>query len=311
MNTGFINDTIARLWGKDKCLEARNMLTQAYLEDYAQLQGTGGKDHARSSGIYMVITDSTNEAKQRNGGKGLVVGATVPTDVFALAKSVAEYNLGTLTVDRGELTNAMNILGGVSAASYALYAAFKAGVIGLGTVAKNVVGGSLRRENVPSALAAVADDVMNVLQQNSVQTFMVNRLPIPVYKDWEYSQTRVNTYKHFPDGRVACTTLSMTRKKYQMIGGQEQEQKKPWTVYITSSRVFPNPHQNGTVSVKPGSEVDKSVAFVKMDDAQMYNFARQVCRFEDVWSVTTGWPLISEALQIKQNNAANNNAAGY
>lgn len=300
MNETHLNDTIARIWGPSKCLEARNGLTTAYLTDYAMLQGCGGRDHARTSGIYVVITDSTPEAKNRNNGTGVVVGATVPTKAFAVAKDVAEFNLGTVTVDEGDITTGLNALGGISACTGAVFAGLRVAIAGLKTITQQIAAGTAKN-GLSAAYAQMVGEVQNTFESNAVQRFGVRRLGIPVYKDWNYSQTRVNTYKRFPDGRVAASTLSFARQQYQNIGGQEQAQKKPWTVYITSSRVFPNPHQNGTVSIKPGSEVDKSSVFMKLDDEQMFDFCRQVCRFEEVWSVTTGWGLISEALRTKSS----------
>ena len=56
-----INGIITKSNTKNKVLDFRNNLTQPYSHDYAALFGAGGKDHAPTAGINVVICDSSRK----------------------------------------------------------------------------------------------------------------------------------------------------------------------------------------------------------------------------------------------------------
>ena len=60
---GRIYGTIAKAASKGKFLDFRNALSLAYLEDYPNIQGIGGAEHAPASGIRLLIQDYSGESK--------------------------------------------------------------------------------------------------------------------------------------------------------------------------------------------------------------------------------------------------------
>lgn len=294
------NDMISQVWGKEKVLEARNTLTVAYPEDYAMLQGCGGQDHARTSGIYTCITDISQSAKQKNNGTSPTVGATVPTSVFIKAKAVAEYNLGDIVLDEGAVAASIGDIGMIGNLLYFLFCAVFAVVQSIGLTAGNFLTGKMSVKDLPQAVldtAKAARDTMNKANPNRA----AGRIPIPVYKDWDYSQTRVNSYKQFNDGTVAVTVLNISRKQYQDMGNGQpaQKQEKPWTVHVSKFRARPQVQQNGTVSYQYNTKCDETVARIKLSDDQMFDFCHRIEHFENLWEITECGNLVHNGVMAK------------
>ena len=68
---GEIHPVIAQVAARNKFLQFRDGLTLAYTEDYANLEGIGGKRHAVVSGIRLIILDYSNDETK-------LVSATIP-----------------------------------------------------------------------------------------------------------------------------------------------------------------------------------------------------------------------------------------
>lgn len=300
----YVSDTIAQVWATEKCLEARNTLNIAYPCDYAMLQGAGGENHARVSGIYTCITDISQKAKQQNKGISPTIGATVPTVEFTKAKKIAEFNLGTTHLDDGDITKGFNAIGAIAAYVYAIFAMLVKIVTSVGVTAGNIITG--RPVDIPSIICNSAKEARKILADNSKQVYGMERVDVPVYKDWEYSQNRVNTYKKYPDGRVSVAVLSISRKQYQMINGSEVRQNKPWSVYVSNFRAFPVEQKNGTVSYNGSSKADEMAARIKLDDEQMFDFCNKIEHFETVWELTHCCGLLREGLRLKEEQRREN-----
>lgn len=298
----YVSDTISQVWASEKVLEARNTLTTANLDDYAMLQGCGGQDHARVSGIYTCITDISQNAKQQNRGTAPTIGATVPTAIFSKAKTVAEFNLGNIHLEEGEITNGFNAIGSVAAYAYAIFAMFVGLITGIGIAAGNLIIGKISRADIPRVVCDIAKKARETLQDKCKQVYSMSKVDIPVYKDWEYSQNRVNTYKMLPDGRAAVTVLNISRKQYQLINNADTRQNKPWTVYVSSFRAFPVEQKNGTVSYNGASKADETSARIKLDDEQMYDFCHRVEHFETIWEITNCCGLVRDGLRLKEES---------
>ena len=91
-----ISDVIYKTFGGDVTCDFSNNLVPAYKEDYANLWGVGGKDHARSSGIRITMTDTKQKVNDPRTGaeKSLTVRAQIPPYVFEQMLEICKKNIG-------------------------------------------------------------------------------------------------------------------------------------------------------------------------------------------------------------------------
>ncbi len=87
-----ISDVIVKAATKGKFLDFRNNLILANPEDYANIQGIGGKDHAPNSTIKAYLTEYAE-----NGGGSKTVSFNCPTWLFSVISKVCLDNMGTVT----------------------------------------------------------------------------------------------------------------------------------------------------------------------------------------------------------------------
>lgn len=292
----YVSDLIAQIWTTDRCLEAMNALTVADPHDYAMLQGCGGQNHARKSGIVVVITDKSPGAVQRNGGKAPKIKATVPPVEFSIAKSIAESNLGGLYCEEGAITDLLNVVESLNAKSGSVLSVLSGAINLIGETAGKLIIGKAAHEQLPQIICDGAKAQRELLRQIPDSQAQANSTrKLSFYRDWEYTQTRVHTFDSSPDGRVGVAVLALSRKQYQ----NEVRQAKPWTVYISQFRAFPVTHANGTVSYDRTSKADELMSRVKLDDAQMYEFCHRVERFEQVWEIANCCSPVRERQEAK------------
>ena len=297
----YVSDLISQIWGKDKCLEAFSSLTVADPKDYAMLQGCGGKDHANRSGITIVLTDNTPAAVAHNGGKAAKVRATVPTGQFTIAKNIAEFNIGNTWIDTCALATEMSVFPGKATAAFDFLLEI---IRNTGEALGDVLSGKVKTAGQTQALFNRVKAVYvkgSKFRELNFTAKAGTRLELPVYRDWEYTQTRVHSYDRTPDGRVGCAVLSITRKQYQEINGAESRQMKPWTISVSQFRAMPSVQKNGTVSYVSGSKANEMSAWVKLDDGQMLEFCHRIERFEEIWEIANCTAMVREAQSLKEN----------
>lgn len=304
----FVNDTITRTDIKEKIFEAKNTLTVANLSDYANLHGVGGHDHARKSGIFTSITDYSEQAKSSNNGKALTVGAMVSPVEFGKIKAVCEFNLGEISIDESDVSKSIGLIQYLAQAVRVIVMFLLALAEGIGTVAGYITTGKLTVKDIPEQTLEVCKKARKKIKDGYTESCSKTVYGIPLYKDYNFSQQRVNPYTRFPDGSVKVSTIQIQRTQYKEQNGALVQQKKPWNVRISTFHALPKNQPNGTVSYIGSSVRESQTVNFVLDDDTFYEFCNNIEHFVNIWEIANCVSLVQNGLKAK---AATNAATNY
>lgn len=285
--------TIATVATKNKFIDFRDALTLAYVEDYGMLKGIGGKKHAYTSGIRILIQDNT--------GKSTSANAIVPEYVFDIIGEVCRQNLHSPKPDRSVVKatrrSGMEVIPGLlSAVSNGFAAILNGGV----QACANIVRGKGNQAGYVADIGGVLRNAESAFK-NGAQNSISLQNP---YTDWQYSQTRVNIHKRGGDGFCPVSTCEIKRTQYRTDG---QLSGMPWQVTITSFEAKAKEHDNGTFSPDMSTVRNSTSLFINITDEQMWYAVYSVQHFVRVWEDAYAVPLVRAGIKAKEEQFANAN----
>jgi hypothetical protein len=275
---------------KDKFLDFRDALTIAYLEDYAMIQGIGGKNHAPNSGIRLLIQDNT--------GKSAVptANAIVPCYVINQMFEVCRENLCAPKSDKASRTQpkAVRVTG---------MEAMQTSINTIGTALATLFGGSMAAaaniiRNKGSEAGPLADFGGAIKKAYTVFTQAPQAVvPSSPYTEFAYHQDRVNIYKKDAEGFCPVNSCDIKRTQYRNDG---QISDNPWSIIISTYEAKAVEHDNGTFSPDMKSMRGQSRLFVQISDQEMWRCVYAVERFIRLWEITYGTQLIKAGIAAKE-----------
>lgn len=275
-----IQDVICQTANKGKFLEFRDALNLAYLQDYAMIQGVGGKDHAFNSGIRVWITDYTKKGSSFN------VYANVRPEVLEQAKAICEYNTGTIHMN----PDPVSPMNGLAVCSEIIKSLVRDTYQGLRLVAKG-------KMDLISMVGKMFGEAKK--QAEAKEAEKAEAEAVEFYKDFTYEQTRVFPADGRQDGKYTVQILSFVRRQYR--GEDKKEKSKmPWLVSVSNFYASPKHYDNGTTSYLPNTAVERKDGFVQLTDADMYAMCYRAGRFVEIWENVFGMPLVKQGWIARQ-----------
>lgn len=293
-NGGPIYGTIIALATKNKFIDFRDALSLAYLEDYAMLKGIGGKRHAYTSGIRLVIQDNSGTSSVNT------VNTIVPEYMFDIFEEVCKRNLCSpkppKATARGTCFNGDDQLKQQIGTIYAAIGTLvRGGVQAARNIIKNKSDALAATGEVGSAIRASYDVFANPAAESGSSN---------PYADYYYSQSRVNVHKRDASGYCPVTSCVIKREQYRTDGNLSAS---PWSITISTYEAIPVEHENGTFS--PNMKTMRNAAgvsgksdtlFINLSDEQMWSAIHAVQHFIRVWETTCCTPLIRDGIKAKE-----------
>ncbi len=316
---------IAKTAGKNKFLDFRNNLTLAYLEDYAQLQGSGGSKHAQSSGIKLVIQEYNKDA-----GVSKNANANIPCHMIDKLLEVCKANIAAPVFESEQrkatekgicYSDNLNWTGKVYGALATLTRSWM-------YACAHVVKGNADMKSILREFGTGLKKANEYLTQPS------NPCQYPVSGNWMdyfYHQDRVfadHRQKGNQNYLAPVSILEISRKQYKPDG---QVSQLPWTISIQNFKATPVWNQNGTTSYRLTPEqrsgrapkTDESSLYISISDNEMWKCLYKVQHFISVWEMAYGIPLVQTGVaayeqqqnefinRINQQNSINQNTTNY
>lgn len=293
---------IARVGGRNKFVDFRNALTLANSNDYAMLQGVGGKKHAPTSGISINMTESFPDPNNPKGPPlkpSNFVNAILPCYVIDQILAVCQKNSGATMVENKSLNNL--------SAKLNLIAAGFANSIQQGIKAcANIVTGKAHEKGPFAEFGLVFKAAKEGIK--SADTEQLQLEPSKTYTDYSYHQDRVNMYKRDKnDDFVSVSTVDITRTEYSANGDL---MGYPWNIAVKTFWAPEVKKPNETSSYDGKRVRDITTVFMKVSDADMYRCCYAVEHFIRVWENAFCIPLVmngvknrdSQRMQYRSNN---------
>lgn len=285
-----IYGVIATAATKDKFLDFRNALTLAYLEDYAMIQGVGGKHHAPNSGIRLLIQDNTGKAETPTAD------SIIPCYILNQMFEVCKENICAPQDARAQ-NKAVRVTG---------MEAMQSSINTIGTAMATLLSGSIsaaaniikKKGSEAGPLADFGSAFKNAYGVFSAAPNAV--VPSSPYTDYSYHQDRVNTYKIDAEGFCPVSSCDIRRTQYRQDG---QISKNPWSVVITNFEAKAIKHDNGTYSPDMRSVRKSSKLFVQISDQEMWRCLYAVDRFVRIWDMTYGSQLVKAGITEQEKQA--------
>ena len=263
---GRIYGTIAKAASKGKFLDFRNALSLAYLEDYPNIQGIGGAEHAPASGIRLLIQDYSGESKSTS--------AIIPCWQIDKILEVCRQNFQIDRLYRAAFTL---LKGGIKACS-------------------NILAGNGR---APAAeFGTAVKDGKNAFANTAQFPETPRQRP---YTEYRWHQVKVNPYRKTPDGYASVSEITIARKQFNASGAV---MNSPWSVSISNYEAIPSEKKNGTTSVKPGTARKKVDLYIQISDEDMWRCCYAVSHFISVWEMAYGIPLVQTGVAAYEKQQA-------
>lgn len=286
-----IYGAIAKAAAKDKFLDFRNALTLAFLEDYGNIQGTGGANHAPVSGIRLLIQDNSN-------GQSKNADAILPCFMIDKILEVCKANIAApVDESRRKATEKATVFNGVSNAievSSRLYLAMHQFVSNFMMSCANIVKGRGNQNGPYAEFGGSFKKTIAALQTpTQTNTFPANN----PYMDYSYHQDRVyadKRHRNDPSYLASVTLMDITRKQFKQDG---QISTYPWTVSINKFKAPPIYHKNGTTAYDAKAQkADEVSVFIQVSDSDMWKCCYTVQHFISVWEMAYGIPLVQNGI---------------
>lgn len=296
-----VSDVIVNAASANKFLDFKDSLNPANQEDYAMLHGAGGKDHAMISTITALITDYS----AGTGAASVSVKANLPPHIFDVIKTACEANMTkqSVPVDGfwGFIMDACAIAqqtyNEVTGLAKAVPLFFK-GIINAAATA--VTGGEKDKALAYLGKAAkYAKEEAEKRGEAAVRNPLLDTgcAALPVYKDYFYSQTRVNSYKKLPDGKVPVSTCTISRESRKKGGSLAT---LPWSVAIRNFNAFPRVSAKGTTAYDSKTISDKQEAFISLSDEDMHRCCYAVSHYIAVFENAVCIPTVRNGLVARR-----------
>lgn len=284
-------DIIWQIGKTNKFLEFANNLTVANIDDYAQLTGRGGQNHAPNAVIQLIITTK---------GKPKVFANLEPY-YFEMLREVALRNLGDNYIGTGETTALLSRFNFSIEICSKLLNSIHGGLCAV----RNLCRGFYKGQSVRDSMTALGCELKNVMTSIESQSsdVSIQNLGLSTYSTWETKKpiTRVNIYSVDSMGYAECKELTIRRQQYREVRGVRQESKEPWYFEIRNFKAKPLPPSQG-IGYMANTVLQDSVktAFINVNDEDMLEACSHILSFIRVWEIANCVGLVQQGCENKR-----------
>ena len=323
MPSGFISGKICKINAKDKVVDFTSRLYAAKVEDFANVHGCGGKDHAWNSTVAVTICDFT----KGTGEASVTASYNIDAEIMEILYHAAmDARLGKLPASKDAL---------VSAAAVALHELQRWEISGQQQpvsvvpfselVQTGQTMGNAIQQNNPAMLANASGATLSDLRRwasnrkqcpsagvplrdiYKIKTDLTNALINQDRPLFEYSAEKNNPHaeKDSPDGLVPVSKLYIaytpTRK-----GGEPS--RYPWFIQIENFRAPLNTRSNGASSHDASRAVNRKAVSINVSADDFATAMVAVKRYIRIWEMVATIPVVRKGLALLERiKAAKNN----
>ena len=303
---------ITKTGGKNVFFESCDQLNVASPQKAFNLQSRGGKGEPYNSGIKIVLTswadggDEENLAAGNDGGEDAAVGknativsANVPSDIYNIICDVCLKNISKPTVDLGRFGNAlMRTYGGVTIIGSALAMLSINMTKAFGQIVNDLKKG--QQLNVTEMLTLLGGAIKagrDVLGGDPA-SIQADGTDVNIQYDYRFTQSKVNAHKKRDDGKVAVSTLNITRKG--IVNGSVPNY--PWTVSMQIFYANAITDSKGMTNYDPKTRDASSLMEAKciLTDQDMFFHANRVVTYVNAWINGVALPNMKKAVAARE-----------
>lgn len=267
----FISQQICKVNGKDKVMDFKSRLIPARVEDFANVHGRGGKDHAPNSTIACTICDYTKGV----GANSVSVAYRIDVeDMELLYEAAVAARLGTFE---------SNVNAGLRTLCGDVRSALRCW---LGQPPEQ--GGRLIQDNEIIALGSALSNALNAIPEVL----------------FTYAREKNNPYKKDERGNVPVSGITIGYSPYRKDG---QRSRYPWVVKIDNYQAPLKERANGSSPHDASRAVDKRSAFIMVSEDDFLASMVAVKRYIKLWE-TTKLDLVQEGLRKVEEARTGNQA---
>lgn len=269
---------ISGFFAKNKAFDFADNLTVAKEYDARNIFGVGGKEtvngEKRAHNPPATIKCSLSDFR---GNETVFVQHNLDISVFPLLEEVIKKNVGE-TAMNGEL------------ASY------------IENLYCEVLNTKMTSSTTLSAIAGEKKDGLAPCEAFSTGG-QVMPISAGLFTDWEYSSTKVNSYRKGADGFVPVSDMTIRRQQYirSRDGNGWESKKLPWHIEIVEFEAQMKTEANGTTPYMHGTERNKKFASIDTDDNTLFEAVWLVNQFIDTYKIMMGVPNLFNAY-IEENS---------
>lgn len=302
-----VSDIIARIDGNHKIVDFRDGLTLADEQNYARMQGTGGRDAIPNSVVKIYLCDYTSGT----GDQSRTLRANISPDVASEFFDVCRQNLGMYsipnTIGEGKkirafssrITRLMSALEYLMSGTLVLLANLVRGKISSDSKDLAAQFGSVFKGARFQLVNNSGNGYTALPEQSAPTDALANECTwvIPRMVDYSYSQDKVDVYHQEPDGFAPVSRLQVFHIGMRKDGTMSNY---PWTIKITNGSAHVTVKPNGATAFDGKSMRNVEEAFIQISNRDFYKAMYRVNRFIDKWDCLYGLPLIKKGEELKE-----------
>ncbi len=276
-----VSTAITKTNGKGKVIDFRDNLTIANIDDYANMHGTGGKNHAPNSTITCCICNYS----KGTGENSVTVRTNINIDaVYALFTATQRIITENTLKAGNESTISQSGLNQLKQIYKQLEAAYKAS------------------QSTPMTSDAIKK-IGNAYHKALGEIKTGNRAGVA---DFTYSQDKVDAYKKQNDGTAPVSKISIVHCPIRKDG---QVSTYPWFIKITNGYAPVVTQNTGATTYDAKKMQVKAEEYINVNDNDMFRMMLRVVRYIETWENTRCIPLLQNGLQkrAEERQAAANN----
>ena len=286
----FNKNLICQVARKGKFLDFSNGLVVSNVDDYAQLMGRGGKNHAPLAVIKVDLTDYKDSANH------VKCTANVEPYVFDIMKEVALRNIGSQYLGPSEATRILDKYDSASdIAVETCKGAFEV-LNGIRDACRHIFHEKTIKETITplgASVSAAIDRMMSMDQGKAYGT--INLMP---YSEWQKIITRVDTHSQDANGYANVKELTIRRQQYMDAGGALKPMGAQWYIAVCNFKAKPVGDGVGYI---PGSVLgEKSSVSINITDEEVVEICYHIQNFVRIWQNTLCIPIVKTGCQMKE-----------
>lgn len=312
---GFISSKIFKVNAKDKVVDFSSKLSVAKVEDFANIHGCGGSDHAANSTIAVTICDFT----KGKGENSVTASYNVDVEIMeVLYQAAMNARMGTFSNDASA-----ELVAAVHTAIYELNRWGTAGsqqpvavipfqeLVTTGTALGNAV-----KQKDASALNTASEQSLADLRRWSASSKQIPASGVPLREIFDiktalekaaakqdkplfvYSYEKNNPHQRDAQGLVPASKIYIS---YTPIRKNGEVVRYPWFIQIENFRAPLSTKASGASSHDASKAVQRKSVSINMSTDDFAKAMVAVKRYIRVWEMVTAIPIVRGGLRLLEN----------
>lgn len=309
---GYISSKICKINGKDKVVDFSSKLSVAKVEDFANIHGCGGKEHAANSTIAVTICDYSKKGK---GEPSVTASYNLDAEIMdVLYHAAMDARLGKIAASSTDLAAAATV------ALHELNRWETAGsqqpvsIVPFGELtATGTALGNAVKANTPATLASAADHALTDLRRwvtsrkqcpsagvplreiYDIKTALANALAQQDKPLFVYTTEKNNPYQRNSNGFVPVSKLYISYTPTRKNG---EISRYPWFIQIENFWAPLSTKATGASSHDASKAVDRKGVFINVSADDFAQAMVAVKRYIRVWEMVEAIPVVRSGLRL-------------